>query len=149
LSYTYAENQYTFNDLKEINFPNNIDIRHSITFGTSYAINDFKVSGGINWRTGTPITKPVSGNEFVNDRINYQAANSSNLADYLRIDASITYKFKLAKNINAQTGLSVWNASNEDNIISQSYRTDQDKNINTITKKALELTPNFSFRVFF
>ncbi len=149
LSYTYANNEYTFDDLREINFPNNIDIRHSMTFGISYIVNDFKLSGGVNWHTGIPTTEPVAGNEFVNDRINYEPANSSNLNDYFRVDLSATYKFNVTKKIKAQTGLSVWNTSNNRNIISRYYNGDEANGVNAITKNALELTPNFSFRVLF
>jgi len=149
LSYTYANNEYTFNNLPEVNFPNNLDIRQSGTFGASYALNNLKFSAGINWHTGIPFTRPITNNEFSNERINYEAANSDNLNDYFRIDASVTYKFKMTKKIKAQTGISVWNASNNDNIISQYYISNESNQVNKVVKNALKLTPNFSFRVLF
>ena len=149
LNYSFANNDYTFNSLEEINFPNNLDINHSISFGTSYTMNDFKVSAGLNWRTGIPTTKPIAGNEFSENSINYASANSSNLNEYLRIDASVTYRFNLTNRIKAQAGASVWNASNNNNTISSFYNSDDQGNVSKISKNALELTPNVSFRVLF
>jgi len=148
LSYTYAYNEYTFNDFEEINFPNNLDIAHSLVVGTSYAIGNFKISTGLNWHSGIPITKPVLGNEILNGKINFEKANSSRLDDYLRIDASVMYNFKLSDNTRVNTGLSVWNLSNHKNTIARFYRINNSI-IRQVSQNALALTPNFTFRVEF
>ena len=149
LSYTYADNKYTFNDLPEINFPNNIDITHAVTFGSSYTSNDFKVSVGFNYHSGKPTTKPSSGNIILNNQIEYEPANDSRLKDYLRIDASATYKFNITDKVRAQTGISIWNVINHENIISNYHSINTNNTIKEISSRALEFTPNVSFRVLF
>ncbi len=149
LSYTFANNEYTFNGFKEINFPNNLDITHTITFGSSFTTDHFKFSAGFNWHTGKPTTIPVVGNEIVNDEINYEVANSNNLKEYLRVDASATYKFNFTNKIKAQTGISIWNGLNQENIINNYYTIDEANTTKEISTNALEFTPNVSFRVLF
>ena len=148
LSYTYADNEYTFEELDEVNFLNNIDITHSLGFGTSFTSNDFKVSAGVNWHTGRPTTLPELNNEVNGNTINYNPANSSRIKEYLRVDFSATYKFNLTDNIRAQAGISALNAINQENIISNYFRIDNNT-AQEISNKALEFTPNVSFRVEF
>jgi hypothetical protein len=148
LSYTYADNEYTFKELNEVNFPNNIDITHSLRFGTSFTSNDFKVSAGVNWHSGRPTTLPQLNNEVTDNTINYNTANSSRIKEYLRIDFSATYKFNLTDNIRAQAGISALNAINHENIISNYFRI-ENNTAPAISNKALEFTPNVSFRVAF
>ena len=148
-SYTYGKNEYKFMELEEVAFPNNLDITHAFSFGSSFATNKFKISAGFNYHSGKPTTRPISGNEINNNTINFESANSSNIRDYLRIDASATYKFKLSKNINAHTGISIWNAINQDNIINNYYKIGANNSIQEVNKSALAITPNISFRVLF
>ncbi len=149
LSYTYAINEYTFSEFSEINFLNNFDIRHVLKFGTSFSTGNFKVSSGLNWHTGKPTTKPILSNQIIDNTINYREANSSNLIDYLRIDASASYKFNITRKIEAKTGFSIWNAFDQKNIIGNYYKIDSPNTTKEITNKALNSTPNFSFRVVF
>ena len=149
LSYDYTNNEYTFPNLSVINFPNNIDIRHALAFGSSYSSNSFKVSAGLNWHTGKPLTEPVLGNEIVDGIINYQEPNSSRLTEYLRIDASATYTFPLTNKIKAITGISIWNTFNHQNTINAYYTINSGNSVDKISNTALNFTPNFSFRVKF
>jgi hypothetical protein len=148
LSYSYADNEYNFKGLSVVNFPNNLDINHAISFGSSFSTNNFKVSTGFNWHTGKPSTAPIVGNEITNNMINYQEPNSSRLSEYLRIDASATYSFNISNKIKAITGISIWNGFNHKNIISNYYSIDGSL-IKEESKRALEFTPNFSFRILF
>ena len=148
LSYSYADNQYTFKDLTEVNFPSNLDIRHTISFGTSYTSSNFKISTGFNWHSGKPSTKPLADNPVSNGQINYNAANSSRLKEYLRIDASAIYTFKLSSTIKAQSGISILNSFNHKNILNSHYDINNNT-ANKVSNKALLFTPNISFRVFF
>jgi hypothetical protein len=148
LSYTYADNEYTFEEFDEVNFLNNIDITHSLGFGTSFTRNDFKVSAGVNWHTGRPTTLPELNNEVNGNTINYNPANSSRIREYLRVDFSATYKFNLTDKIRAQAGISALNAINQENIISNYFRIDNNA-AQEISNKALQFTPNVSFRVLF
>ena len=150
LSYSFADNNYRFIELEDVQFPNNLDISHSVTLGTSYASKKLKVSLGFNWHSGAPTTLPVKGNETSNNAVNFEPSNSSRLEDYTRLDASATYNFNIAKNIRANVGASVWNLLNKKNIIYNYFRYDTANNeVLEIKKQALHLTPNLSFRVLF
>lgn len=146
LSYTYAVNEYTFKEFREVSFPNNLDIRHAVTFGTSYTAGNLKVSAGINWFTGNPTTRPIVGNEVIDGAINYETANSSNLDNYLRIDFSAIYNFIIYQDIKAELGVSVWNSTNEQNVL-YNYYTAQNNRPLEIKQNALGVTPNLTFRV--
>ncbi len=151
LSYSYADNEYTFLNLNETKFPNNIDVRHNLNVAVAYSINDFKLSGGINWHSGKPITEPQSDNAIENSIINYKKPNSSRTTDYLRIDFSTTYKFKITKKIRALGGISIWNALNEENISNKFYKIhNSDENaIDEVKQFGLSFIPNIVFRLNF
>ncbi len=152
-SYTYNKNDYTFEALNPSTFPNNSDIRHSFTLAGNYTLGNFKIGAGINYKSGKPITEPQEDNPintsvFPNE-INYQESNSSRLAEYIRIDASANYDFKLSKTIQANLGASVLNLSDRKNTLNTYYRLRPDNTIETVERKSLGLTPNASFRIQF
>ncbi len=149
LSYSYVDNEYTFDEFTEVNFPNNLDITHSLSLAANYSLKKFKVSGGLNWHSGKPTTKPVLGNEIVDGELNYGAANSSRLEDYMRVDVSAQYTFNIGK-VRATTGVSVWNLLNQENVINSYYRlSDSATRVDEVVQTSLGLTPNVSFRVAF
>lgn len=149
ISYSYADNKYTFEELVPSFFRNNIDINHVVSMGFSYAISDFKVSSGLNWHTGKPTTNPVEGEEILNSEINYHFPNSNSLPDYFRVDVSGTYNFKLSKNFNAFAGISIWNLLDTKNTYNSFFRINRATDLEHVKQTALGLTPNFSFRVLF
>ena len=146
LSYSYAENTYEFPELSPSVFPNNLDIRHTATFGTSYSTNNFQVSAGVNWRTGKPLTLPA---QVVEGEIIYEQPNTSRLDDYLRVDLSAKYIFKISKGVQGEFGASIWNLLDNKNIVNVYFQLDKDDNLETIQQNALGFTPNFMFRVSF
>jgi hypothetical protein len=149
-SYSLSQNNYIFNDLnfgKE--FPNNIDIRHSMKFGSSLTYNKLKLAVGINWRSGKPFTKPNANNPVTGNFINYDLPNHENISQYLRTDISAIYNFKLNKTINASAGFSFWNVTNNKNIINTYYTINDSESTNKVELESLGITPNFSFRVHF
>ena len=148
LSYGFMDNRYQFNSLPEKEFPNNFDITHAMTFGTSYAINDFKMSVGLNWHSGKPITLPITGNELNGNSINFRSSNSNNLKDYFRVDVSALYDFKLGKTTTAKAGFSIWNLLDRKNEVNRFFRPDLD-DVMGISQTSLGFTPNAVFRVFF
>lgn len=148
LSYAYMNSNYTFNSLPEKNFPSNFDITHAITLGANYTSDHLKVSAGLNWNSGRPKTNPIAGNEIINNEVNYEATNSDQLEDYLRVDVSALYDFKLSKAKTANIGLSVWNLLDKKNIINSFYRLN-DGVVEEINQHSLGLTPNLIFRVNF
>ena len=131
-----------------------MDIRHTITFASTYTYKDLKLSIGLNYRTGKPFTEPVEGDEgldddFVPPRINFQSPNNSRLPDYFRADASAIYHFQLARNIKANAGLSILNFTDRRNTLNKYYRVNEEDEIETIENFSLGITPNISFRVSF
>ncbi|MBU3822691.1 TonB-dependent receptor plug domain-containing protein [Flavobacteriaceae bacterium XHP0103] len=147
LSYSYSKNDYTFNDLNNGEpFPNNADLRHTLALSGTYTLSDIKFALGLNWHSGKPTTLPINSTDGT---INYEAPNSSNLSDYLRVDFSTTYAFNISETSRATIGASVWNVLNKKNIINAYYKSDNNDNITKVENLSLGITPNVSFRVAF
>ncbi|MFE3847819.1 carboxypeptidase-like regulatory domain-containing protein [Flavobacterium sp. LB3P45] len=156
ISYTFSVNDYEFEIFNPSTFPNNADIRHSISFGLNYEINkNLKASIGGIWRNGQPYTKPVKGDETVTigntTMVNYDSPNGSSLNNFMRLDASFSYNFNVTNAIKATVRAGIINLTNEDNIINRYYKVDPNNTDNAIKvdNKSLGLTPNVSFRVNF
>ncbi len=150
LSYTFSENNYTFKELNDGNeFPNNIDIKHAVTFAGTYTLQNLKLALGVNWYSGRPTTLLQQDNPQSNNSINYSTPNSSRLESYLRTDFSALYQFKLSNKTDAIVGASILNLLNKKNIINSYYVIDDNDVINKIENQSLGITPNFSFRVSF
>ena len=153
-SYAYNTNNYTFENITPNRFPNNLDIRHTITFAGTYTYKNFRMGLGANYHTGKPYTKPQEGNNAIilnvfPNKINYEEPNSSRLPYYLRADASIIYNFKLGTGIKSSVGASVLNILNKKNILNTYYRINNQNEIETVERVSLGITPNFSFRMSF
>ncbi|MDY7394717.1 TonB-dependent receptor plug domain-containing protein [Aureibaculum sp. 2210JD6-5] len=148
LSYSYGKNTYTFDEFSPSQFPNNVDITHAVTLGSTFSTTSFKFSAGLNYYTGKPTTRPIENQTVEENTIQYEATNSSRLEDYLRLDASAGYKFKITSGIRAKVGVSIWNVLNQDNVISNFYRV-RDNQIEQVTKSALAFTPNAVFSILF
>ncbi len=154
LSYAYNLNNYTFEDIVPNVFPNNLDIRHTLTFASTYTYENLKIGIGINYRTGKPFTKPQEGVDGIDFTtfpvsINYQEPNTSRLPDYLRADASAIYNFNISKRVKATAGASILNILNKENILNTYYRLNEQDEIVTIESVSLGFTPNVSFRISF
>ncbi|MCB0398344.1 MAG: TonB-dependent receptor [Winogradskyella sp.] len=149
LSYSHLNNTYTFEALEDFEFPSNFDITHSFTLGTTFSNESLNISAGVNYRTGNPTSIPLSGNEIVNDDVNFDAANGERLLDYLRIDASAIYKFKINNRFRSEIGASIWNISNRENSINDYYRVSETNTVNKFSRFSLGLTTNAVFRVYF
>ncbi|MGI9550173.1 MAG: TonB-dependent receptor [Aurantibacter sp.] len=153
LSYTYNMNDYTFEGTVPPTFPNNLDVRHNLTFAGSYTLNNLKLSVGLNYRSGKPFTEPDTDNPldltFFPARINYQTHNSSRLPEYFRADASAIYNFDIGYNVKATIGASVLNLTDRMNILNTYFRIGEMGAIETVESISLGLTPNISFRVVF
>ena len=149
LSYSYSKNTYQFDIINNGKaFPNNVDIQHAVTFGATHTLGNLKLAIGVNWHTGKPITEPNNDDPVIGNDINYNAPNSSNLKDYFRADFSATYRLKLSETTNAVAGISLWNLTNQENIINSYYKLEDDEVIR-IDNTSLGLTPNASLRVSF
>jgi hypothetical protein len=148
LSYSYMNNQYRFKDLEPENFPSNYNISHAATLGLAYSLTNLKLSAGLNWHSGKPITRPIIGNEIVNNAVNFNATNSSQLEDYMRVDVSAIYNFGLGNNTKAHLGVSIWNVLNKENEVNIFYRVNNDA-LSEVMQYSLGLTPNAVLRVYF
>jgi hypothetical protein len=154
LSYTYNKNDYTFDSIVPHSFPNNLDIRHTVSFAGTYNYQNLKLSLGINYRTGKPYTEPLDGDEALDNsffpaRINYRSPNSSRLPEYFRADASAIYSFDLSRRIRANAGVSLLNMTNRKNSLNRYYRVNDENQIEAVESVSLGITPNVSFRVNF
>ncbi len=144
--YTYADNRYRFPAFTPATFANNLDITHTATLGVNVDIKQLELSAGLNWRTGKPYTLPTG---VVDNQIVYGTPNSVRLPDYLRVDFSARYNFKLGRKVNAQVGGAVWNLTNNQNIFNLYYQLDTSNNIREVQQLALGITPNLMLRISF
>ncbi|WP_142784681.1 TonB-dependent receptor domain-containing protein [Changchengzhania lutea] len=156
LSYTYSINDYKFGSFTPSIFPNNVDIRHSVSVAFNYdVLENLKVSVGGIWRSGQPYTKPVEGNETVqngnNTNVNYDSPNSENLDDFIRLDASLSYNFNITDATYGFLRFGVLNILDRENSINRYYEVNPEDSNSTIQidNKSLGLTPNLSLRIKF
>ena len=148
LSYSYADNEYTFEAFKENAFPSNLDIRHTFNLGGTYTLDNFKFSAGYQWRTGKPTTMPLNTTSFEGNTIYYQDANSSNLPAYQRLDASVIADFTFSGNVQLEAGVSLLNILHKKNLINTYYYINNDKEIEAVNEYSLGFTPNIALRLF-
>ncbi len=145
LSYSYSNNNYIFDNLNNsMSFPNNVDIRNVISLDGTYTYKNFDFAVGFNWHSGSPFTQP-NGVSSTGNNINYEDPNSSRLPNYLRLDSSINYNFKIGKS-KATAGLSLWNIFDRKNVLDTYYTIDSGT-ISKIDNISLGFTPNLSFRI--
>lgn len=149
MSYSYLTNTYTFEGLEEVQFPSNFDLTHSFNMGSTYSSDSWNLSGGLNYRTGKPTSIPLLGNEVSNGNVNFDTANEQSLRDYLRIDASAVYKFKINGRFRSEIGASLWNISNRENVINNFFRVNESGGADQFSRLSLGLTSNMVFRIFF
>jgi hypothetical protein len=110
-------------------------------------MKNLKVSSGVNWHSGLPFTQPVSGNEILNNRINFEAPNNSTTNDYLRLDMSATYTFDISSETKIDFGASVWNVLNTKNVINTYYFVNENNQPVKVENLSLGITPNFFARI--
>ncbi|WP_073371557.1 TonB-dependent receptor [Flavobacterium fluvii] len=156
VSYTFSTNNYEFDAFTPATFPNNVDIRHSMGLGLNYNIyKNLKIAVGGIWRNGLPYTKPVEGDETIQNgnttMVNYDSPNSENLDNFMRLDASLNYNFNLSQFVKASLTAGVINVTNQDNVINRYYKVNPNDSNDAVQvdNKSLGLTPNISFRVNF
>ncbi|QXP60041.1 carboxypeptidase-like regulatory domain-containing protein [Olleya sp. HaHaR_3_96] len=156
LSYTYSINDYEFESFTPSVFPNNVDIRHSVSLAFNYTVLDnLQLSLGGTWRSGQPYTKPLEDNQTIkinnNYYVNYDQPNSHNVAPFFRIDTSVSYDINLSEQTKLTLRAGVRNLTNQNNIINRYFEVDPEDTNQTIeiNNKSLGLTPNVSLRVSF
>ncbi len=148
LSYSYLKNDYSFPTLDPPEFPSNLDIRHTVAFGTNYQSDKLEASVGINWHSGAPFTE-ASGVSASGLEVLYNSPNGQRLDDYIRFDISARYNFSLTKGVKAQVGAAIWNITDQKNQLSTFYTIDASGQPSRTNETSLGLTPNILFRVMF
>ena len=149
LTYSLSQNEYEFNTLNpQINFPNNYSVEHAFSWSINHSFNAFKYALSINGHSGKPYTLPTQVG-VVDSTIEYATPNAVNLPDYLRVDLSFRYDFKIQSDLDASLSLSIWNLLNRTNVLNRFYSFDISDQIMERNSEALGLTPNLSFRLRF
>lgn len=155
-SYTYSKNEYTFDVFDPKKFSNSLDLSHSLSAAFNYDINkDLKLSFGGVLRSGKPYTKPIKGNETIQNGnrtiVNYENPNKERLANFFRLDFSGSYKFTFFKKTKATIRMGFTNITDKKNIIDTYYVVEMknENNVSRINNFSLPFTPNLSFRVRF
>ena len=156
LSYTFTENDYTFNTFNPNTFPSSLDITHSLSAALNYKLTPkINLSAGTILRNGAPYTTPVAGNETVQygdiTLINYDAPNKERLGNFFRVNASGSYQFNISNNVESTVRVGFTNITNRKNSINTYYVIDNtsETNVRKVTTYSLPFTPNLSFRVNF
>ena len=110
------------------------------------------LGSGIQFRTGRPYTIPIEGQETYQDgnfrRVNYGDLNIERLPNYMRLDASTSYEFKLGNTQEILISLGILNVLNKNNTLLRYYEVSSENSDEAIQieKLSLALTPNFSVR---
>lgn len=146
-SYTLSDNRYSFDNFNPNTFRNNLDVRHRINSSIAYKKEKFKSAVGINWNSGLPTTYARNLTDF--DNLQYNEPNSDKLPNYLRLDVSAKYDFKLRRKYNCSYGISVWNILNNSNTLNQFYLENSDNQAVLNDIQGLRRTINMSLSIFF
>ena len=153
ISYNFKENNYEFPTFVPSEFPNNLDIRHSVNASVSYTWNNLIVAGGLIWRSGAPFTQPQEGNEIDNSTnipsINYDLPNQERLPDYMRLDLSAEYKWQVSEKAVLQFNLALLNILDKENLLARRFdlrEVDGTLTVDRIDKLSLGFTPNLAIR---
>ncbi|MBY0487057.1 MAG: TonB-dependent receptor [Flavobacteriaceae bacterium] len=77
-TYTYTNNNYSFEDYNPSKFSNNFENKHQVNFGLIYDYKNLKIALGGHWFTGKPTTLPLN-NTISNGAIVFESPNSSRL----------------------------------------------------------------------
>lgn len=154
LGYTFNDIAYTFPEIQKQSFRGNNDISHNFRISNTYKVEDWEISLGWMYRSGSPFTPT---DDFDSDsKLKFGVINSQGLPDYHRLDASVLYNFKSSKkdNFRGTIGASLQNIYARQIPISVSYRIEknddnQTDEINRIQQLSLGFTPNITFRLYF
>ena len=147
LSYSFNHNEYRFDSYNPPQFPNNFEIRHSISWAGIYDWHKLKLALGSKCYTGRPATTPTG---ISNLQLLYNEPNSSHLGDFVQFNFSASYFWNLNAKTKLQLNASVLNLFNKKNMINRYYRVNAANNtIESAETYSLERTPNLSMRVSF
>jgi hypothetical protein len=154
ISYSYNDNNYSFDALSNTEFPNNLELVHTVSWAGIYDWKSLKIALGSKWHSGKPFTMPssnsVDNTDPGNPVIHYNTPNNNRLNDYFQLNLSASKEWKLSKETTLQTSVSVLNILNTKNVINRFYRVNTTENtIESVDTYSLERTPNVNIKLSF
>ncbi|WP_085536649.1 TonB-dependent receptor [Massilibacteroides vaginae] len=125
---------------------------HEVKLGAIYTLKSFHFSATYVYGSGFPYLSTSGhghgqGDEEQQHGNGHQHSDTSNEPPYNRLDLSLTYKLQLKK-IRIQTGASVLNVFNTNNV-KYSYRLSNQNSAYNVYTKATPLTPVLFFEIIF
>jgi hypothetical protein len=157
LSYTYLDNEFTFDGITPSSFRSNYDIAHTLSLALSHKWKSFLFSLGTSFHSGIPFTAPVDGNAIVfaggDPVINFKSPNSDTLEEFFRTDFSAGYTLQLDETFTGKINLGLVNIFNRKNSLDTYYVLDEDVEgnpvLNRVQQFSLGFTPNVSLKLLF
>ena len=155
MSYTWGQNNYSFQDFIPSDFPNNIDITHQIKWALNAHIKQIKFSLGGHWHSGLPYTDTTGElnlNELGVYIPEYENPNDLRLSSYFRMDFAAEYSVWTQNNTEFRINLGLLNLTDQENILGRRFRgslndASSSPQVSTIDTYSLGFTPNIAFRV--
>ncbi len=152
-SYTFNNNNFTFQNLSPTTIPNDTEIVHSINTGFNYHFTKkLTFSLGVNWNSGTSFTNRKNNPETVTvnglNRINFNLPNHDFLDPFLRTDVTLKYQFNFTERIKGNLNISTLNTFRKKNINKRYFKIENSE-VQQVEQQSLSFSPNLSFRVYF
>ena len=154
MSYTWGQNNYSFEDFSPSEFPNNIDITHQIKWALNAEVKRVKLSLGGQWHSGLPYTD-TSGTLEINELgayiPQYEDPNERRLLPYFRMDFAAEYSWWTQNTTEYRINLGLLNITDQENILGRRFRGELNASgspeISTINTNSLGFAPNIAFMI--
>jgi len=154
MSYTWGQNNYSFEDFSPSEFPNNIDITHQIKWALNAEVKRVKLSLGGQWHSGLPYTD-ASGTLEINELgayiPQYEDPNERRLMPYFRMDFAAEYIWWTQNTTEYRINLGLLNITDQENILGRRFRGELNASgspeISTINTNSLGFAPNIAFMI--
>lgn len=158
MSYSLTKTNHLFPELQSTVFPSSLDRPHQFRWVHSLNLNQFEVSLGWTYKSGSPYTRAngiVYYPAYDYYELTYESTNASRLPNYHRLDFSLWYNFpNKEKKFNGTIGFSLLNIYDQDNVWNRFYYLEDinDDDIPEIIEEErsfLGLTPNLTVKLRF
>ena len=154
MSYTWGQNNYSFEDFSPSEFPNNIDITHQIKWALNAEVKRVKLSLGGQWHSGLPYTD-TSGTLEINELgayiPQYEDPNERRLMPYFRMDFAAEYSWWTQNTTEYRINLGLLNITDQENILGRRFRGELNASgspeISTINTYSLGFAPNIAVMI--
>ena len=154
MSYTWGQNNYSFEDFSPSEFPNNIDITHQFKWALNAEVKRVKLSLGGQWHSGLPYTD-TSGALEINELgayiPQYEDPNERRLMPYFRMDFAAEYSWWTQNTTEYRINLGLLNITDQENILGRRFRGELNAagspEISTINTYSLGFAPNIAVMI--